>query len=232
MKGENLTVMGFGCSRFQGDPSSDGGIKRYKEYRYVGTTEHLCKGDSGGPVFIGRLNDLGDIIRVNSGYSSGPPLYDEHDIGADVPRFRSHIRAMMRSLEESGICYRVHVQRLGWMPPVCNGEKAGTTGAGLRIEAIQIWSNQPGISVCYRAHLQDKGWVPQGCNGEMVGTTGESRRLEAFEIEISGDSASDMNLQYQAHVAKSGWQQIVSEGQKAGTTGQSRAIEAIKIWPK
>ena len=36
------------------------------------------------------------------------------------------------------IYYRVHVQDLGWMGWACNGESAGTTGGGLRAEAIQI----------------------------------------------------------------------------------------------
>ena len=36
------------------------------------------------------------------------------------------------------LAYRVHVQSIGWMPWVKNGATAGTTGRGLRIEAIQI----------------------------------------------------------------------------------------------
>ena len=36
------------------------------------------------------------------------------------------------------ICYRAHVQNIGWMGWAMNGEKAGTTGANLRMEAIQI----------------------------------------------------------------------------------------------
>ena len=36
------------------------------------------------------------------------------------------------------LAYRVHVQSIGWMPWVQNGAIAGTTGRGLRIEAIQI----------------------------------------------------------------------------------------------
>lgn len=34
--------------------------------------------------------------------------------------------------------YRVHVQNIGWMPWVSNGEVAGTTGKSLQIEAFQL----------------------------------------------------------------------------------------------
>ena len=36
------------------------------------------------------------------------------------------------------IYYRVHVQSLGWMDWVKNGEMAGTTGQARRMEAIEI----------------------------------------------------------------------------------------------
>jgi len=36
------------------------------------------------------------------------------------------------------ICYAAHVQNIGWQGQVCNGAIAGTTGLGLRIEALGI----------------------------------------------------------------------------------------------
>ena len=40
--------------------------------------------------------------------------------------------------EKYDIMYRVHVQNLGWMDWVENGETAGTTGQSLRLEAIEV----------------------------------------------------------------------------------------------
>jgi uncharacterized protein YjdB len=36
------------------------------------------------------------------------------------------------------ICYRGHVQNIGWQGEVCNGATAGTEGQNLRLEAFQI----------------------------------------------------------------------------------------------
>ena len=41
------------------------------------------------------------------------------------------------------VVYRVHMQGKGWGPWVKNGQTAGTTGEGRRIEAIQIRAVQP-----------------------------------------------------------------------------------------
>ena len=37
------------------------------------------------------------------------------------------------------IVYQVHVQGKGWLPPVRDGELAGTVGESRRVEAIRIW---------------------------------------------------------------------------------------------
>lgn len=34
---------------------------------------------------------------------------------------------------------QAHVQGLGWLPPVRDGEVCGTTGKGLRLEAVRLW---------------------------------------------------------------------------------------------
>lgn len=36
------------------------------------------------------------------------------------------------------VCYRAHFQNIGWQNWVCDGKIAGTTGASLRLEAIEI----------------------------------------------------------------------------------------------
>ena len=35
---------------------------------------------------------------------------------------------------------QAHVQNLGWLPPVRDGEVCGTTGRALRLEAVRLWT--------------------------------------------------------------------------------------------
>jgi uncharacterized protein YjdB len=82
------------------------------------------------------------------------------------------------------VCYRAHVQSIGWQNEVCDGAVAGTTGRSLRMEAITIRlvNAAPGVHVCYQAHVQSIGWQGLVCDGAVAGTTGRSLRLEAIRI--------------------------------------------------
>lgn len=50
------------------------------------------------------------------------------------------MEAIKISLENisGGISYRTHVQNIGWMNSVQNGNIAGTEGSSLRLEVIEI----------------------------------------------------------------------------------------------
>jgi len=128
-----------------------------------------------------------------------------------------------------GICYQAYVENTGWQNPVCNGRVAGTTGQGLRMEAIRIWltNSNPGESVCYQAHVQNIGWQSSVCDGQMAGTTGQSLRMEAIQVSLTNPGPNDV-VCYKAHVQNIGWQAPVCNGQTAGTTGQSLRMEAIR----
>ena len=128
-RGDTLTVLGYGCAS---RPSrAGGGIKQFVQYIYSGGATRNCPGYSGGPVFLGDLQHPQGIVRVNSGYRH----YTGRDIGADAVRFSVHINAMLAALRQPEICYRFHVEDLGWMPAACNGAVTGTTGRGRRAEA-------------------------------------------------------------------------------------------------
>lgn len=116
--------------------------------------------------------------------------------------------------------YRAHVQDIGWQDFVSPFKEAGTTGQSLRIEAIQIMSDD----IEYRVHLQDKGWTDWQKGGTTAGTTGESRRLEAIEFR----SARPMLAQ--GHVQDEDWQNVQSGFQiMIGTTGQSKRLECFRF---
>jgi uncharacterized protein YjdB len=86
--------------------------------------------------------------------------------------------------------YEVHVQNVGWMAPVDNGDFAGTEGKSQQIEAIKIRlvkDNGEAVtdySVNYRGHVQNIGDTAWYTNGQQLGTDGQFLRLEALEVEI------------------------------------------------
>jgi len=89
--------------------------------------------------------------------------------------------------------YQAHVQNQGWLDPVSGGQLAGTTGKGLRLEALKIWatgSSTASYSVQYRVHVQNQGWtdwITAGTSQEdaaIGGTTGRSLRLEAIQLRV------------------------------------------------
>ncbi|MBK5244275.1 MAG: N-acetylmuramoyl-L-alanine amidase [Eubacteriaceae bacterium] len=113
--------------------------------------------------------------------------------------------------------YKVHIQNKGWTEFLQEGRLAGTTGEGLRLEAIII----EGVDE-YRVHIQDQGWGPWVKSGEVAGTVGQGLRIEA--IEIKGDQ-----INYQVHVQYVGWMDWARDGETAGTTGGGLRIEAIRL---
>lgn len=125
------------------------------------------------------------------------------------------------------IGYRAHVQNIGWQDQIgTDGGGAGTTGKGLRLEALQI--NPVGFNVKMEAHVQNKGWITGKNN--TVGTIGESLRIEAFRFTPSG-LAKGEKLMAQAHLEGTGWTDwTVCDGVATiGTVGQSKRLEAIRL---
>ncbi|MDD8048013.1 MAG: lectin like domain-containing protein [Thomasclavelia sp.] len=138
---------------------------------------------------------------------------------------------------EPGVTYKTHIQSVGWQSSVNDGVLSGTTGKGLRLEAITI--NCPKIygdsslsgNIKYRVHIQNTGWN-QGWKsaGQTAGATGKGLRLEAIEIVLTGQMAEKYDVEYCVHIQNTGWKQgWKSNGETAGTTGQGLRIEAIKI---
>jgi transglutaminase/protease-like cytokinesis protein 3 len=128
------------------------------------------------------------------------------------------------------VTYKVHVANIGWMKWVENGEIAGTTGQGKRIEAIFVKLDDayPNMGIKYRAHVANLGWMDWVSDGKMAGTTGENRQIEAIQIKLT-NAPLGYRVNYQAHVSHMGWLNWVSDGEIAGTTGQGKQMEAIRI---
>ena len=137
--------------------------------------------------------------------------------------------AAVNSLEEDteGLHYQAHVQNIGWMDAVNDGEVAGTQGQNLRMEALKIDLDSEEIQ--YRAHVQNIGWQNWVAGSQMAGTTGQDLRMEAIEIKMTGEMAQKYDVYYRVHVANYGTLGWAKNGQTAGTSDLSTAMQSIEI---
>ena len=129
------------------------------------------------------------------------------------------------------VSYSAHVQGSGWQASVLNGASAGTTGKGLRLEAIKINLSNKNYSggIKYSAHVQETGWQGWVSDGQIAGTIGKSERLEAIKIQLTGEMAKHYDVYYRVHAQNIGWMGWAKNGAAAGTEGYSYRLEAIQI---
>ena len=133
---------------------------------------------------------------------------------------------------DAGLWYRAHVQRLGWLDPVHDGQICGTVGQGLRMEALKV-TPPAGVSLDIAVHVQNVGdvvyaGVERGAFDPVIGTEGKALRLEGFSAEAHG-LPDGKRLLYRAHVQGVGWQEWKGEGEYAGTRGKSLRMEALQM---
>ncbi len=129
-----------------------------------------------------------------------------------------------------GITYQGYVEGTGWQSVSQNDAILGTTGNGLRLEAIKINLNNAsaGMRIKYQANIQNTGWTSWTYDGGQVGTPGQGLRIEAIRIKLEGAPAG-YTVQYQSHIQDKGWMDSVQDGVTSGTEGLSLRMEALKI---
>ena len=155
-----------------------------------------------------------------------------------------------------GLRSRAHVQSVGWMKPVTQktnaagvksnetkGIYAGTTGKGLRLEAIEL-SLTGKVSreydILYRVYVQGSGWMNWVKNGLTAGTIGKGKRIEAIEVKLLKKLTEKQSatLTGKSHVQRIGWKNdgTVTMGSAnslvLGTTGQGLRVEAFSLGVK
>ncbi|AJA46845.1 tRNA(Glu)-specific nuclease WapA [Clostridium pasteurianum DSM 525 = ATCC 6013] len=163
-------------------------------------------------------------ILMKSTYGNGQSVSSAYD---NLDR----VTAKMVSGDSSvGVTYDAQVQNIGWQPWVSDFNTAGTTGQGLRLEALKVKLTTPvsGMKIKYQAHVQNVGWQNWVYDGGEAGTIGQGLRLEAIKIQLEGAPAG-YSVRYQVHVQGMGWMDPVKDGDIAGTVGRNLRIEAIKI---
>lgn len=140
-----------------------------------------------------------------------------------------------------GLKYRSHVQDLGTLAWVRDGQTSGTTGDALRLEALQIdvealrkKKGYSDVKIDALAHIQNVGDVTYQNIGKdtIIGTEGESKRLEGLELQCTG-LPNGKALKFQVHEQDKGWSSVATAdeiGAFRGSVGEKRRIEAVRIW--
>jgi matrixin/putative peptidoglycan binding protein/hydrophobic W protein len=83
--------------------------------------------------------------------------------------------------------YMAHLQNIGDVPFVNEGNFVGTRGQSRRLEGFAIeltGSEAANFDVVYMAHLQNTADTPIFRNGQFCGTRGESRRVEGILVRV------------------------------------------------
>ena len=198
------------------------------------TEMYLGSGMQGGA----RIDEQGDIKGRKQGDQTGAEIArSAYQPARWTAAFRyagpeKNEQEAGEPVNYAGMTYRSHVQSLGWLDPVHDGQVSGTTGLALRMEALKITPPQ-GVVLDITAHLQGIGdkvymGIERGVYDPIIGSTGESRRLEGVSIKLTKNETGK-KLYYRVHVQETGWQEWKTEGQFAGTRAKSLRAEAIQI---
>ena len=126
------------------------------------------------------------------------------------------------------IAYSSHVQFMDWQNYVYDGSMSGTSGKGLRIEALKIKKNANITGdLKYRVHVERIGWQEWRAENNIAGTTGKSLRIEAIEICL--ENTDEYSVLYRTHVQNLGWTSWVPSGFMSGTVNKGLRLEALEI---
>ena len=138
--------------------------------------------------------------------------------------------------EDPSLSIQTHVQNVGWEEPVSEEEVAGTTGQGLRLEAVKVElaediDEYKTSDIEYRAHVENEGWQKWVTGGNVAGSTGKGERIEALAFRFKEGSAlaTGYDIWYRAHVQDRGWMAWACDGAYVGSTGKALRIEAIQL---
>ena len=174
-------------------------------------------------AYVG-FNNAGDAMEANQ---ANPE--DSVDSSALASTGLPAARPSASSATTASVSYRAHVQNIGWQRYVSDGETAGTTGRGLRVEALSLKVVGVNGGIRYRAHVQNVGWQGWHADGEDCGTTGRGLRVEALQVELTGAASANYDVYYRTHVQNVGWTSWTKNGATSGTTGRGLRVEAVQV---
>ncbi len=133
---------------------------------------------------------------------------------------------------EAGLVYQGHVQNIGTMSAVYEGETCGSVGTGKRLEAFKISKSSEiklNGDVEYQVYANN-AWQPMCKNGQLAGAEGKNLQIQAVKINLKGDLSKEYNVYYRVYSSYfDDWQGWTYNGNRAGTIGLGSYIEGIQI---
>ena len=170
-----------------------------------------------------------------SGWYSDSSLTQAYNF-AKVITSNTTLYAKWIPITSPSISYQAQVQNIGWQKNSYNGETAGTTGLGLRMESLKIslinLSNgltNSNSHIQYQGYVQNIGWQNPVQDGTIAGTVGQGLRFEAIKMNLSGEIANQYDLYYRVQAQNIGWMDWAKNGEAAGTSSMGYRLEAIQI---
>lgn len=143
------------------------------------------------------------------------------------------------------VWYRAYVPSYGWLGWARNGESAGTTGFGLRIESVQIKvlprgtraaasgsGNAPYYDkgtqkqITVRTYFRPSGWKPLVVGGATAGYPGTSQRLNALRVNVDGSYTGGAQVSAKVQGA---WRPYVGNNHVAGTYHSTNNASAYRM---
>lgn len=140
--------------------------------------------------------------------------------------FRSN---SVKAATTPGVSYQAYVQKQAWQNWSSNGKLAGTTGKGLRIEALRIRLDNAPYAGSIKFRTYGRYWSGWHGNDGISGSIGMGQKLEAIQIRLTLDMLKHYDVYYAVHVQSIGWMKWKKNGEVAGIIGRNLRIEGIKI---
>ena len=211
---------------------------------YAGVTGRSLRMEAFTVFLTGKLAQEYDIIyRAHVQGIGWQPWFKNGNIAGTVGQGR-RVEAMEIKLvkklsgkESALLSGDSHVQNIGWKSDgqitfgAGNSLMLGTTGRGLRMEAMRlsVKSNRIKGSIAVQAHVQNVGWQSAVGSGGIAGSEGQSLRIEAVRLSLTGALSDHYDIWYRAHVQNFGWLGWTFNGNPSGTEGMARRMEALEI---
>ncbi|MGX7150385.1 CHAP domain-containing protein [Enterococcus ureasiticus] len=171
-----------------------------------------------------HVEKMGWQATVTNGQTAGTTGQSKHVQAIKFNLKRKPILQGQSEPNASGLYYRSHLDKEGWLGFVQNNEISGTTGLGISMQSLEVYVDGKKENVQLDAHVEKKGWI-----NNSGGTVGEKLSLEAIKITLKNNLENKYDIYYQTHVTKKGWTTWVKNGEISGTVGEKKPIQAIRI---
>ena len=161
-------------------------------------------------------------IRLYKKDAEGKPLQEQKSYKSET--------------NEGRVSYQAHMQDVGWMSMVTDGNSAGIPDGNKELQALKInvaddlrGYGQISGSVVYQAHVENVGWQKEVKDGQLAGTVGKNKHIEALRIKLTDQLAEKYDIYYRVNIEGRGWLDWTVNGGDSGSTGLDLAVRGIEI---